>query len=118
MERHGLMSFIIHPDYIIRKRVSDTYKTLLECLAELRSNKKVWIALPRELNTWWRLRNQMKLIWKDGAWQIEGPGSELASLAYAVLDGDGVAYEMGEEKTQRSDSAFNTTLREGDMAAG
>ncbi len=111
MERHGLMSFIIHPDYIIRKRAADTYKTLLEYLAELRSNQKVWIALPRELNTWWRLRNQMKLILKDGAWQIEGPGSELATVAYATQDGDGVAYELGKEKTQKSDFVFNAAYR-------
>ncbi|MCZ6776092.1 MAG: hypothetical protein O7D34_06520 [Ignavibacteria bacterium] len=110
MAEHGLISFNIHPDYIIRKRASHTYNTLLEYLAELRSDRQVWIALPREVNTWWRQRSQMKLILKNGDWRIEGPGSDQARVAYAMLDGDVVVYEIEGRRTQRSKSTFNTRL--------
>src|SRR5207253_3609423 len=43
-EKHGLISFIIHPDYIIEQKAQNTYKSLLEHLARLRSDGKTWIA--------------------------------------------------------------------------
>ena len=52
----------------------------------------------------------MKLIFKSGAWQIEGPGSDLATVAYARLDGDVVVYEVEERETRSSKLAFNNRL--------
>ena len=49
-KQHGLLSFIVHPDYISEPRAQDTYKSLLAYLADLRSEGKIWIALPREVN--------------------------------------------------------------------
>lgn len=92
MERHGLVSSIVHPDYVIEKRARDTYKTLLEYLAQLRSTLKIWIALPKEVDRWWRQRRQMKLVRESGGWRIEGPGKERARIVYATLDGDRIAY--------------------------
>ena len=40
--KHGLASFIIHPDYILESRARDTYKSLLSYLAGLRGEKKIW----------------------------------------------------------------------------
>jgi hypothetical protein len=96
-EKHGLASFIIHPDYILEQRARDTYKALLACLAQLRSEGKIWIALPREVNQWWRERNQMRLICRGNSWEIEGPGKERARIAYANLEGNSVVYHLEAE---------------------
>ncbi len=94
LEKHGLLSFIIHPDYIIEKKSQDTYKSLLEFIAQMRSDGKIWVALPREVNNWWRQRRQMNLVSRNGAWSITGTGSERAKIAYAVVDGDKISYEF------------------------
>ena len=94
MEQHGLVSFIAHPDYLIPKRARATYVALLEYLSQLRSEGKIWIALPGEVNAWWRERSQMKLVCEGGKWRVEGPGSERARIAYATLAGDHVAYTL------------------------
>ena len=94
MEKHGLATFIVHPDYIVEQRARDTYKSLLAFLAELRSEGRTWIALPREVNQWWRARNQMKLVRQGNNWVIEGPEKDRARIAYAVLEGDRLAYDL------------------------
>ncbi len=88
LSRHGLMSFIIHPDYVMTERQRSVFEALLQHLCDLRSNHNVWITTPSEVNRWWRQRAQMTLVEKNGAWQIEGPGSEHARLAWATeVDG-------------------------------
>jgi hypothetical protein len=93
-EKHGLMSFIIHPDYIIGTRARRLYIELLEHLADLRSKGETWIALPSEIGAWWRLRSKLNLVNVGGSWRIEGEGSEWANLAFAVLEDDRVVYEL------------------------
>jgi len=93
-EKHGLASFIIHPDYIVEARTRNIYKELLTYLAALRLNGQTWIALPREVNQWWRARSQMKLVRQGNNWVIEGPEKDRARVAYAVLHGDRLAYEL------------------------
>jgi hypothetical protein len=98
MEKYGLISFIVHPDYIIEKRAQDTYKSLLEYLAQLRSDGKTWFALPRTASDWWRQRSQMKLVQGNGSWRIEGAGKERARIAYAAVNGDKISYEIEEPR--------------------
>jgi hypothetical protein len=93
-QKHGLITFIVHPDYIIEKRARDTYQTLLEYIARMRSEGKVWLALPREVADWWRQRRQMRLVRDSGVWRIEGPGKERARIAYAAVDGGKISYEI------------------------
>lgn len=95
-ERHGLVSFIVHPDYVIEKRAQDTYKALLEYLNRLRSEGRIWIALPGEVNRWWRERSQMKLVGQGQDWKIEGPSKERARVAYAKLERDHVVFSIDE----------------------
>jgi hypothetical protein len=38
----------------------------------------------------------MKVVSRDGGWEIEGPEKERARLAYAVLDGGRMKYELAE----------------------
>jgi hypothetical protein len=93
-EKHGLLSFIIHPDYIIDKKPRDVYVELLHHLAQLRSDGQTWIALPRDVAAWWRLRNRLELVKSGDSWHIAGEGSERARLAYAVLANDKLIYEV------------------------
>jgi hypothetical protein len=95
-EKHGLISFIIHPDYIIAKAARRVYADLLQYLSELQSTGETWIALPREVAAWWRLRNELRLVREGGSWRIEGQGSERARVAYAVLAGDNLTFEFDE----------------------
>jgi hypothetical protein len=83
MAKHGLMNFIIHPDYITDRQERATYETLLAYLRALRAEKNVWMPLPREAASWWDERSKMRLIEVNGSWRIEGKGSELARIAYA-----------------------------------
>jgi len=97
LEQNGLISFIVHPDYLLDKRARDVYSTLLARLAQLRSQSKMWISLPRELNDWWRSRNEMRLVQAGSGWQIEGPEERRARIAYASLEGDRVIYSFDSE---------------------
>ena len=83
MEKHGLISFIVHPDYVMDAREQAIYRELLDHLSELRETKDVWITTPGEVNRWWRQRAKMKLSENGGDLRIEGLGSERACIAYA-----------------------------------
>ncbi|MGB6430521.1 MAG: glycosyltransferase [Candidatus Acidiferrales bacterium] len=94
LKGNGLISFVVHPDYVIEKRARAVYAELLQHLAKLRDERKLWSALPGEVNRWWRNRNQMKLIAAGDGWRIEGPDSDRARVAYATLDGDRLKYTV------------------------
>jgi hypothetical protein len=88
------MSFIIHPDYIIPEKARNVYRELLLYLSELRSKGETWIALPKEVAAWWRLRHEMNLVNAGASWRIEGRGSERARIAYAILENDKITYQI------------------------
>lgn len=93
-EKHGLVSFVIHPDYVMDTNAQKTYKELLVFLVRLRDEGKLWAALPGEVNRWWRERSQMKLVRDGSSWRIEGRGCERARVAYATPKGDQIAYSV------------------------
>ncbi len=95
-QSHGLISFIIHPDYIIETRARNTFEALLTHLSCLRSEANVWTALPGEVDTWWRQRSKMKLVQEGGSWRIEGPGNGRARIAWGMLTDDHVSYMFEE----------------------
>jgi hypothetical protein len=92
--RNGLMSFITHPDYLIERRNRKVFEALLDYLRQIIAAEKIWAPLPGEVDRWWRDRNEMKLLRRGNAWEIVGPQSEKARVAYAVLDGDRLFYEI------------------------
>lgn len=94
--KNGLMSFLIHPDYIIERKARAVYEKLLALLSDMRAKNETWIALPGEAADWWRARSQMTLVESGGHWRIEGPESHRARVAFAVLQGDQVVYEMAD----------------------
>jgi len=83
IEKHGLISVVIHPDYLTSGRARNVYEGLLTHLAKLKSEKNVWVTTPGEVNTWWRQRSEMVLVEEDGQLRIQGAGKERASIAYA-----------------------------------
>jgi hypothetical protein len=92
VEHHGLASFIVHPDYLNSGDARHAYTSLLEYLVALRENEALWIALPDEVNSWWRQRNEMELMRKGTGWQITGVGAERARIAYASLEDGKIRY--------------------------
>jgi hypothetical protein len=94
LEGHGLMTFLIHPDYVMSGRAQDVFKELLEQINQLRADQNVWVTLPKEVDTWWRKRSEMRLLPAGSGWKIEGCGSDRAKLAYACLNGDSLSYEF------------------------
>ena len=93
-KKHGLITFIIHPDYVRAHKAREVYMELLRHLADLRSRAETWIALPGEIADWWRLRSKMNLVKAENSWRIEGVGSKRARVAYAVLKNDRVVYNF------------------------
>ena len=92
MQKHGLASFIVHPDYISERRCLHTYRALLAFLSGCRVEQAMWIATAGEVDKWWRLRSQMKLVYQDKKWQIQGAGKERARVAYARAAGGRIVY--------------------------
>ena len=94
LEQNGLVSVIAHPDYSLAPRARRVYTDLLSLLVQLRDERRVWLALPGEIDEWWRQRREMRLVPEGPSWRIEGPGSEHARLAFARLRSGEVVYEV------------------------
>jgi len=93
-EKHGLISFITHPDYLIAPKPLNVYKALLAHLADLRREKNIWIARPGEVNRWWRQRDALKLVRENGKWRVQGPSHECARVAFARVQGDRIIFTV------------------------
>ena len=103
--RNGLLSFITHPDYLTERRERNVYESLLDYLRQMIAREKIWAVLPGEVDRWWRARSQMQLIPRGNEWEIVGPEKEKARLAYAVLDGDHVVYDLAGDSRSSNDSS-------------
>ena len=100
---NGIISILVHPDYIIEPRAQDVYRNLLGYVTDLRDHNHLWTPLPGEVAAWWRLRSRMELVCEGGKWRVEGPGKERASVAYAYATGDSVTFsQTGEERPSDS----------------
>jgi hypothetical protein len=104
---HGLMSFIAHPDYLGEDTARQSYRMLLDRLSRLREAGRCWIALPGEVERWWRQRSRMTLVQDGEQWRIEGPGGERARIAWAEIHGDQVIYRV--ERASPSDTGASGT---------
>jgi hypothetical protein len=103
VSRHyGLISIITHPDYMVGKRERDVYIDLLRHLADQRDRAGLWIALPGDINRWWRNRRQMALVRDGDSWRIEGPDAHRARVAYASLIDGRVVYTSSRSQNIRA----------------
>ena len=93
MEKHGLIHFITHPDYMAGERARQIYIQLLQHISRLRDEHKIWIARPQEVNDWWRQRAQLSLTMRDGKWIVSGPDSERARPCYAFVQDRRLTYD-------------------------
>lgn len=94
LKKHGFLSFLVHPDYVMEENALRIYEGLLGYLRELCSGMSIWCALPGEVNSWWRSRNKMSVV-KDGhSWRIEGDDTGRAVLAYATNVDGTLRYEL------------------------
>jgi len=111
-QHHGLISILVHPDYILETRAQEVYIRLLRFLAALRDQENVWIATPASVNEWWRTRSALTLTPDGSGWRIQGPGSERARIAFARLEGDRIVYEIpAPDPRSTLDSARTATGR-------
>src|SRR5208282_426641 len=94
MEKHGLLSFIVHPDYVVEARERTVYERLLNHLCRLSDEKGVWLSTPSEVNRWWRERDQMVLVSDQRGWHVEGAGSGRACVAYASERGGRLSFSV------------------------
>jgi hypothetical protein len=92
--QHGLISFIVHPDYVIEQRARAVYLDLLAHLRRLHTERQVWLDLPRNVDHWWRSRDAMTVVRDCGGWSIKGPDSHRARLGYASLSEDRLVYRV------------------------
>jgi peptidoglycan/xylan/chitin deacetylase (PgdA/CDA1 family) len=99
--KHGLASFIIHPDYTMEPKKQELYRELLRMLKKYGTERNVWLALPGEVDTWWRERNGMTLAREGGTWSIHGKGSDRAAVAYAKLEHGKLIYVLPNGTTER-----------------
>ena len=108
MEKHGLMSFIVHPDYIVGRRERSIYEELLRYLTRLRHEKNVWITTPGEVNRWWRQRAELQLVESRDGWRVEGEGAERARIAYASENQGHLVYAVEEASAVGNSSCSNS----------
>jgi hypothetical protein len=94
LERHGIVSFIVHPDYITQEREQRVYRDLLEYLSDLRKTAGLWITRPVDVNDWWRQRSEMTLVETGDGWEIIGEGRERARIAFASLENGELVYRI------------------------
>lgn len=99
-EKHGLVSFNVHPDYVRDRAAWRTYQALLDHLAQLRSEGKIWTARPGDVNQWWRQRSRMRLTSRGDGWGIDGPGRERARIAHATLEGNRIVYRLDRDSQE------------------
>jgi hypothetical protein len=94
MEKNGLASFIVHPDYLMQPDTRSVYEDLLGYLLNLCEKRNVWSALPSDIDGWWRARSKMQLERDGDSWQIVGEGAHRAVLAYAKNVDGNLVYEL------------------------
>lgn len=73
----GMALLITHPDYLDTPQRLGVYRQFLEHLAE---QQDVWNALPREVATWWRERDDLEIVGRDASCEVVGPNAERARL--------------------------------------
>jgi hypothetical protein len=80
-QRQGMVLVLTHPDYARDRRVTDSYKTLLD---KFQGDDTAWRALPREVAAWWRDRDASTIRPDGDAWRIDGPASTRGRVRLAV----------------------------------
>src|SRR6266404_1331039 len=94
LNKCGLASFIVHPDYVIDSKNRSVYTKLLDHLRTLRAEKQIWLELPAEVDYWWRVRSKMSVQKIGKSWRIVGEEADRAVLAFARNANGKLVYEI------------------------
>ena len=95
LAKHGLISILVHPDYSMKGEARKIYETLLGYLADLRERRNLWMALPQEIDRWWRQRARLEAGQaRRRSREIQGQGREQARVAYAVMEAGRLVYKV------------------------
>jgi hypothetical protein len=94
LKQHGLIHFLCHPDYVCEPRARQVYEQLLAYIRHLQTHENVWLAVPCEVNDWWRARSLMTVVADGRNWRVEGHGKERARIACARVNGNELVYEL------------------------
>jgi hypothetical protein len=111
MRKHGIMSVIVHPDYILEPRERVVYEGLLDHLRTLRQEKEVWVTTPAEVDRWWRQRAEMRLVEFGHGWRIVGAGRERARIGYAREENGSLVLTQEEPSEQELRCPSHLRLR-------
>jgi len=96
LNKYGLASFIVHPDYVIDSKNRSVYTELLDHLRTLRAEKQIWLELPAEVDYWWRVRSKMSVQKIGKSWRIVGEEADRAVLAFARNANGKLVYEISD----------------------
>jgi hypothetical protein len=94
LRKNGLISFIVHPDYVLEPEKLSIYEALLGYLRAVAEKEPIWFALPAEVDSWWRARSKMSVVNDGHSWRIEGDETKRAVLAYAKVADGKLLYEF------------------------
>jgi len=94
LEKNGLVSLLVHPDYILRQRERSLYQELLSLITDYRERWDLWTPTPGELAGWWRARSEMTLRWDGIRWIVDGPQRHRAQVAYAQINDGQIEYSL------------------------
>ena len=97
LSHHGLLSFLVHPDYVIESTAQNAYRQLLERLRGCVTQYKCWLPLPRDVAHWWKQRHKMKLVRNSSGWEIRGDGAEHAKVAWATAHRGQLVYSLDDD---------------------
>jgi peptidoglycan/xylan/chitin deacetylase (PgdA/CDA1 family) len=92
-QNHGLVTVLVHPDYLLSDRRLDLYEQLLVHLTGLSGG---WHALPQEVACWWRTR----AVLERGGLPVPidpiavAGANVRASTAYARREGERIVYDL------------------------
>jgi hypothetical protein len=111
LAKNGLISLLSHPDYLIEKRARGVYSDLLAYLRQLGDEGKMWIALPGDVDRWWRSRDLMIMVQDGDSWRIEGANSDRARIAYAMLENDQLVVELDGRRVRSSPLSASGSLQ-------
>jgi peptidoglycan/xylan/chitin deacetylase (PgdA/CDA1 family) len=87
---HGLVNLILHPDYVLDPERLSLYESFLRFLA---GQADSWHALPRDVATWWREREGLRVVGDSPRPRVEGPASFRATVAWAREEAGDVVFD-------------------------
>jgi len=92
---NGLISFIVHPDYVIDARPRETYRRLLGRLRQLAADSNIWFPKPIEVAEWCRARAALRVERSEGqSWRVVGDTSSRARVALARWEQGALHFEV------------------------